>query len=139
MSTPPLVKTSYNSLNSKGKESYNFQKLSAILADYGFTTLKLNDDWQGADFIAVHSNGEDFLKIQLKGVLCVDKKYFGKHIWMAFRKGSDWYMFNHDAFLNWCLDPINTNIRNTKDWAFDATGKLQAGSRTIAATWVVAT
>ena len=29
--------------------------------------LRLNDDWQGADFIAV--NGEDMLKIQLKGRL----------------------------------------------------------------------
>ena len=35
-------------LNSKQKEIYNFQKLAALLADYGFNCIKLADDWQGA-------------------------------------------------------------------------------------------
>lgn len=47
-----IEKISYKNLNARQKESYNFQKLSSILADYGFTILLLNDDWQGADFIA---------------------------------------------------------------------------------------
>ncbi len=55
----------YANLNAKQKETYNFQKFSSILADYGFATLKLNDDWNGADFIAQHINGENYLKILL--------------------------------------------------------------------------
>jgi hypothetical protein len=35
-----------------------------VLADYGFLTMRLSDDWQGADFIAQHIDGA-FLKVQL--------------------------------------------------------------------------
>jgi hypothetical protein len=44
-----LEKIDYNALNAKAKEMYNFQKVLAKLADYGFTTMWLNNDWQGAD------------------------------------------------------------------------------------------
>ena len=52
------------------------------MADYGYNSLRLNDDWQGADFIAV--NGDNMLKVQLKGRFTVDKKYIGKSILIAF-------------------------------------------------------
>ncbi len=70
----------YAALNSRQRENYNFQKVSAVLADYGFTTMRLSSDWKGADFIADHVNGEVFLKVQLKGVLTADAKYQGKDI-----------------------------------------------------------
>jgi hypothetical protein len=35
--------------------------VSAVLADYGFMTMRLRDDWQGADFIAQHVEGAKFL------------------------------------------------------------------------------
>lgn len=38
-------------------------------SDYGFITIKLSDDWQGADFIAQHMDGQGFLKFQLKAIL----------------------------------------------------------------------
>jgi hypothetical protein len=44
----------YETLNARQKEIFNFQKLSATLADYGFNCIKLADDWGGADFIAFH-------------------------------------------------------------------------------------
>jgi hypothetical protein len=56
----------YSELNARQKESYNFQKVSAIFADYGFSTIRLSDDWQGADFIAQHIDNQVFLKVQLK-------------------------------------------------------------------------
>ena len=40
-----LEKVQYENLNSKQKEIYNFQKVAAILADYGFNCIKLADDW----------------------------------------------------------------------------------------------
>jgi hypothetical protein len=86
----------YKNLNSRQKENYNFQKIAAELADYGFNCMWLNDDWQGADFIACHINGNTFLKVQLKGRLTIEKKYNGKEIFIAFREGVQWYIYPHD-------------------------------------------
>jgi hypothetical protein len=57
-----LQKIAYTELNSRQKENYNFQKVAAHLADYGFNSLRLSDDWQGADFIACHIDGNMFLR-----------------------------------------------------------------------------
>ena len=95
-----LEKINYDDLNSKAKEMYNFQKVSAKLADYGFTTMWLNNDWQGADFIAVHIDGVTDLKIQLKGRLSFAEKYKGKNIYMCFISEGNIYLYPHDAILN---------------------------------------
>lgn len=89
----------YAALNSRQKENYNFQKVAARLADYGFNSIRLTDDWQGADFIAVHVDGETFLKVQLKGRLVMDRKYVGKGIHIAFLYGDDLYLYDHDVFV----------------------------------------
>ena len=109
----------YDDLNSRQKENYNFQKASAVLADYGFATLRLSDDWQGADFIAIHVSGECFLKVQLKGRPTVDKNYKNKDIWIYFnhRDTDIWYLFRHDVFLRWALEHLK--IGNTKSWDVD--------------------
>jgi hypothetical protein len=107
-------RVSYLHLNARQKENFNFQKVSAVLADYGFVTIRLSDDWQGADFIAHHINGESFLKVQLKGRLTVDTKYKDKDIWICFSYKAVWYLFPHDKFLCWALE--NTTIGTTRDW-----------------------
>lgn len=53
-----LERIDYAKLNARQKENFNFQKISAVLADYGFVAMRLSDDWQGADFIALHIDGE---------------------------------------------------------------------------------
>ena len=58
-----LTRIQYKQLNARQKENYNYQKLAAILADYGFVTMRLSSDWQGADLIAQHIDGETFLKV----------------------------------------------------------------------------
>lgn len=95
-----LEKIEYSKLNSKAKEMYNFQKVSAKLADYGFNTMWLNNDWQGADFIAVHTDGITDIKVQLKGRLSFDKKYVGKNIYICFISDNDIYLYPHDIVLN---------------------------------------
>ena len=40
-------KIKYSALPSKAKESYNFQKASAVLAEFGFITNLLKYDWYG--------------------------------------------------------------------------------------------
>ena len=93
-------KTDYGTLNSRQKENFNFHKVAGKLADYGFNSLRLNDDWQGADFIACHIDGETFLKVQLKGRLTIDKKYIGKNIHIAFLHDQNCYLYPHDQILS---------------------------------------
>ena len=114
-----LKKIQYNDLNSKQQEIYNFQKLAASLADYGFNCMWLNDDWQGADFLAYHKDGNDTLKVQLKGRLTIDKKYQGKDIYMAFPLNGDWYLIYHDSLIEIISD-------NTK-WLLSSSWKSAGG------------
>lgn len=96
-----LNKINYKDLNSKAKEMYNFHKVSAKLADYGFTSMWLNNDWEGADFIAIHIDGDTSLKIQLKGRLSFYKKYIGKNIYIAFIEDDVTYLYPHDEILEY--------------------------------------
>ena len=91
-----LKRIKYSDLNSRQKENYIFAKVSAVLADYGFTCIRLSDDYQGADFIALHADGEQVLKVQLKGRLAIEQRYIGKNIWVAFPHKGRWFMFPHD-------------------------------------------
>lgn len=111
-----LKKIEYTKLNSRQQESYNFQKVAAKLADYGFNALRLTDDWQGADFIASHIDGSTFLKVQLKGRVGFYKKYLNKDIWICFRDNDsgEVYLYPHDIFA----EEIATiaPYQNNKSW-----------------------
>jgi len=95
-----LQRVSYADLNSRQKENYNFQKVTGRLADYGFNCLRLTDDWQGADFIACHIDGETFLKVQLKGRFVLDRKYLRKDIHIAFLHRDDLFLYPHDTIYD---------------------------------------
>jgi hypothetical protein len=110
-----LKRIRYSSLNSRQKENFNFQKVSAVLADYGFVTLRLSDDWQGADFIAQHIDGGTFARVQLKGRLTFDTKYRGKDLWVAFGDGENWYLYPHDELLAQVLEA--TGVGSTASWS----------------------
>lgn len=90
-----MEKINYNSLNSRQKESYNYQKLSGILADYGYTTYRMHDDYNGADFHAIGVNGE-ILKVQLKTRVTIHYKYYGKDLFIGFSDQGNWYLYPHD-------------------------------------------
>ena len=89
----------YEALNARQKENHNFHKVAARLADYGFTSLRLTDDFEGADFVALHVDGQTILKVQLKGRLTFDRKYLGKGLHVAFRLDDRVYVYPHDALL----------------------------------------
>ena len=89
----------YSKLNSRQQETYNFHKVAGILADYGFTSIRLSDDWEGADFIAQHIDGSSFLKVQLKGRLSFNKKYLGKDLWICFIHENQVILYPHDLAL----------------------------------------
>ena len=103
-------KVSYGVLNSKQKENYNFHKVASALADYGYDSMRLNNDWQGADFIAVKN--DEMLKVQLKGRFTVDKKYLGKKIYIAFIEDNIVKIFKHDEAVNMLPD----NIKQSDSW-----------------------
>lgn len=97
-----LQKIKYEDLNSRQQENYNFQKISAVLADYGYQTIRLTDDWNGADFLAQHVKDTQVLRVQLKSRLCFYKKYTGGDLWICFRysKTGQWYLYPHDTLLD---------------------------------------
>ncbi len=109
-------KVQYQDLNSRQKEAYNFQKASSVLADFGFVTIRLSNDWNGADFIAQDRDGKTFHKVQLKGRLTFDKKYRDEDLYICFRDGEHgpWYMYNHADLLSKVLEA--GQIKGTKTW-----------------------
>ena len=112
-------KVEYGDLNARQKENYNFQKVASRLADYGFNCLRLTDDWQGADFLACHINGETVLKVQLKGRLTIAKKYEGKSIYVAFVHRTKFdktvFVYNHDSFVDF-VQRAHTYIVDSDSW-----------------------
>jgi hypothetical protein len=109
-----LSKIDYESLSSRQKEIFNFQKISGVLADYGFNCIKLTDDWQGADFLAYHKDRVDTLKVQLKSRLTIDEKYKGKELFVAFPFNGHWYLVEHDTLIEKVAE--HTNWLNTDSW-----------------------
>lgn len=107
-----FTKIKYSELNSKQKEIFNFQKVSGVLADYGYATLRLSDDWNGADFLAVHRDGTTTLRVQLKSRLNFQTKYQRKDLWMCFRNKGRVFLFPHDKVLAQLLN----RIENTVSW-----------------------
>lgn len=104
----------YKNLSSRQQESYNFQKVSGVLADYGFKTILLSDDWNGTDFLAVHVDGQTILKVQLKGRFTFAKKYLRKGLHICFRDKQDWFIYSHDELFE--MVSSQERIANTKSW-----------------------
>lgn len=107
-------KVKYKDLNSRQKESHNFQKLSGLLADYGFNSVLLSDDQQGADFLAIHIDGSTYLKVQIKARLAIHPKYSNKEIFIGFLHKGEGYIYPHDEFEQYCLNRNSDN--NTFAW-----------------------
>lgn len=104
-------------LNRTQKKNYDFQKVAALLADYGFNCIRLADDADdgpGADFLACHKDGRQTLKVQLKGHLSIGKKYMGKDLYMAFPINGSWYLVSHDELVR--IVGETTNALNTSSW-----------------------
>lgn len=96
-----LERIVYADLNARQKESYNFHKVAALLADYGYTSLKLDDDWNGADFVAVHCKGGAIF-VQLKARFFISQNYLGKGLYIAAPIAGRWYLYDHDEVVALC-------------------------------------
>jgi len=109
------LKRTASKLTKKQKEVYAYQKVSAILADYGFECTWLINDWHGADFLAVDSHGT-VLKVQLKsGGYEINKKFCEyKDLWMLFPNGDDWYLVKHHDLVEMAGE--KTNQLKSSSW-----------------------
>tara|TARA_R110002049_G_scaffold285775_4_gene467308 strand:+ start:3435 stop:3848 length:414 start_codon:yes stop_codon:yes gene_type:complete len=110
--TKQFSKIEYSTLNSRQKENYNFHKVASALANYGFNSMRLNDDWQGADFISVHISNGEMIKVQLKGRFTIDKKYIDKDLYIAFIEDDEIKIYLHDD----ALSKIQNNIKDSVSW-----------------------
>ena len=110
-----FVRVDYKYLNAKQKENYNYAKVASALADYGYDSMRLNNDWEGADFIALR--GDDMLRVQLKGRFTIDKKYLGKDIKIAFIENQQVKIYDHDEVVN----SLPEKIVNSKNWTNQGT------------------
>jgi hypothetical protein len=104
----------YGDLNSRQQENYNYQQVSGVLAEFGYLTIRLSDDWKGADFLAQHMLDGSSLKVQLKGRLTFERKYQGKDIWVCFRHEQHWYLYPHDELLEAVL--ASSTVGKTESW-----------------------
>ena len=103
----------YATLNARQQEAYNFHKIAARLADFGFISVLLSDDYGGADFLAIHKDG-DVLKVQTKGRFTLAKKYIGKGLHVAFRVGDGVVIYDHDEALR-RMEGIG-KVVHTRSW-----------------------
>jgi len=99
-------------LNAKAREMYNFHKVASVLADYGYTCMWLSNDWNSADFIAVHIDGISNIKVQLKGGIAFAQKYRNKGLYICFIDGDSGgvYLYPHDEVL----DKVESQISDKK-------------------------
>ena len=109
-----MEKVHYAALNSRQQEIYNFHKVAAVLADYGYNCIKLADDWNGADFLAYHFDGDSTMRVQLKGRPYVDKKYIGRKLFMAFPISDDWYLVQHEELME--IFEAQSDFKATRSW-----------------------
>ena len=105
-----LSKITYKDLNARQKENYNYHKVAATLADYGYNSMRLNDDWQGADFIAVKV--DNMLKVQLKGRFTINHNYKGKDIYVAFIEDDIIKLYKHDDAYQY----VRKHTELTESW-----------------------
>ena len=119
-----MDKIKYESLNSKQKETYNYHKVSAVLADYGYFTMRVTDDWESADFIAMNCEDKSFIKVQLKGRLTFSKKYKNKDLFITFedKKSNTWYLYPHDELLKKFSKNTNSDLAWSQDGNYSTPG-----------------
>lgn len=92
-------KVRFADLSDRLKRNFNYQKVSAVLADYGFATFWISED--GADFLAIHKDGgvRSVRKVLIKEWITIADECRGKDIWIAAPHARGWFIYPHDAML----------------------------------------
>lgn len=124
----PLVQfkhVAYEKLNSRQKENRNYHAVAALLSGYGYTSIRLSDDWKGADFLAVHLDGKTTLHVQLKSRPTIKRHYENSGIYIAFPIKGAWYILPHDKLVD--VMKSESKWLETKSWKKKGGGYSSAG------------
>lgn len=131
-------KIDYDNLSGRGKENYNFHEVAAILSKYGYNSIRLTDDWNGADFVAIPDSPlKETLYVQLKSAPTIKKSYMQfENLFIAFPETSKsgerkWYLILHrdlvesfshhgrsaDGEIAWKKDGVYWTVKLNKQMA----------------------
>lgn len=69
----------------------------------------------GIDFILYNEETGDTKLVQLKGRWNIDKKYFGRNVWIAFYAANRWYLAPHDTMVEQATAYGYTETSSWKD------------------------
>jgi len=94
-------KVNYRELNARQQEVYNYHHIAALLAQHGYATYPIRDDWNGGDMFARHMLTGEPMTIQIKSRVTFDRKYLNKQLWIGFRETDKpgAYVYPHDQLL----------------------------------------
>ena len=68
----------------------------------------------GAAFLAYHKDGNQTLRVQLKGRLTISKRYRCKDLYLCFPHQGDWFLVPHNTLVG--ISGATTNWLNTPSW-----------------------
>lgn len=104
----------YKSLGHNQKKIFNIQKISSVLADYGFEITRCDYKSDGFDFIAQHFHNSTAYKAVMRTRLRFEKRYSNKGLHLCFQYHNIWYMYDHDELFD---KVIQTGIiKDTDSW-----------------------
>jgi predicted GNAT superfamily acetyltransferase len=94
-----MSKTEFQTLTTKQKYAYTFERASAALINRGYKVMKLTKDPQKAYFVVKHADGSTFCKVVIKNRLYFDKKFIGHGFCFCFTYDGQCYFYDHDEIL----------------------------------------
>lgn len=118
---------------------YNYNKVTAALSDYGFSTELLPEGQFVWDFVATQEHTGKKIKVLIRPQMTLEKKFLGKDIYICFLEGSNWYIYPHDQHYEHVR--ITSNLMDTSSWKKEGTftvSKLSAQNKLAIAPFKIA-
>jgi hypothetical protein len=118
---------------------YNYNKVTAALADYGFATELAPEGQVLWDFVATQLSSGKQIKVLIRPQMTLEKKFLGKDIYICFLEGSNWYIYPHDQHYEHVR--ITSNLMDTTSWKKEGTftvSKLSAQNKLAIARFKIA-
>lgn len=82
-------------------EAINRTELDAVMLRRGYIPFLPVID-SGIDVVYFREADRDLRFVQAKGRVCIDQKYAGRKIEIAFSEDGQWYLYPHDDLVEFC-------------------------------------
>ncbi len=86
-----------------------------MLADYGFDSVRLTDNWQCADFFAVHKDDGRILKVRHMRRTMIERRHIGKDLHVCFPIEGVWHLVSHDELIR-IVEETHPSTLETHSW-----------------------